>query len=157
MDVMIVKATRDDAREILALQKLAFRSEAELYDDWSISPLTQTLEDIQAQFNDHVFFKAIIGSQIVGSVRARLEEDTCHVGRLMVHPEWQRGGIGTRLMREVESRFSQARQFEVFTGSKSEGNIRFYTRLGYEPCVSLAVSPRMTLLYLRKNQSSPQE
>lgn len=154
MDAMILKATADDASEILALQKLAFRGEAELYDDWSIPPLTQTLEEIQKQFEDHTFLKALMGSQIVGSVRARLEEDTCFVGRLIVHPEWQRGGIGTRLMREIEARMAGARQFEVFTGSRSEGNIRFYNRLGYEACVSLAVSPRMTLLYMRKKRQS---
>ena len=34
-----------DAEEILALQKLAYRSEAEIYEDYSIAPLIQTLEE----------------------------------------------------------------------------------------------------------------
>ena len=152
--VIILKATAEDAREILALQKLAFRDEAELYNDWSIPPLTQTLEEIQKQFEDHAFLKAMLGSQLVGSVRARLEEGTCHIGRLMVHPEWQRCGIGTRLMKEIEMRFPTVQRFEVFTGSKSEANIRLYQRLGYEAFVSLAVSPQMKLVYLQKRQAT---
>jgi hypothetical protein len=32
----------------LALQKLAYRSEAEIYDDYTIPPLTQTLGEMRA-------------------------------------------------------------------------------------------------------------
>ena len=40
---MIVKrASFEDAKEILDLQKLAYVSEAEIYNDYSIPPLTQT-------------------------------------------------------------------------------------------------------------------
>ena len=41
---MITKALYSDLEEILALQKLAYQSEAELYDDYTIPPLTQSLE-----------------------------------------------------------------------------------------------------------------
>lgn len=33
-----------DAGQILTLQRLCYRGEAELYDDYTIPPLTQTLE-----------------------------------------------------------------------------------------------------------------
>ena len=39
----IEPAMIEDAAEILALQKLAYRSEAEIYNDFSIQPLLQTL------------------------------------------------------------------------------------------------------------------
>jgi hypothetical protein len=45
--MIIGKANKDDLREILALQKLAYKSEAELYDDHSIPPLTQSIEGIE--------------------------------------------------------------------------------------------------------------
>ena len=44
--MIIEQASAEDAAEILALQKLAYRSEAELYDDYTIPPLTQTLEEM---------------------------------------------------------------------------------------------------------------
>ena len=42
----IEQATTNDAAEILALQKLAYVSEAEIYDDFGIQPLTQTVETL---------------------------------------------------------------------------------------------------------------
>ena len=42
MELSIERAAVEDAPEILALQKAAFRSEAELYGDFSIEPLVQT-------------------------------------------------------------------------------------------------------------------
>jgi hypothetical protein len=51
----IEKATVSDAEEILALQKLAYKSEAELYSDYSIPPMTQTLDEILAEFNRQKF------------------------------------------------------------------------------------------------------
>ena len=38
----IEHASVTDAGEILALQKLAYESEARLYDDWDIPPMTET-------------------------------------------------------------------------------------------------------------------
>jgi hypothetical protein len=42
--LIIEEATVSDAEEILALQKLAYQSEAEIYNDFGIPPLVQTLE-----------------------------------------------------------------------------------------------------------------
>ena len=58
MQVDIQQASVEDADEILALQKLAYRSEARLYGDWSIAPLTQTLDQLRRQFSDHIILKA---------------------------------------------------------------------------------------------------
>ena len=59
---------RRDAAEILALQKLAYQSEAALYDDNHIPPLTQTLPEIQSTFASHRFLKAVSGDAIVGYI-----------------------------------------------------------------------------------------
>jgi len=55
----IIQATLEDAIEILVLQKLAYQSEARIYNDWTIPPLLQTAEEIQDEFSTHVFLKAI--------------------------------------------------------------------------------------------------
>jgi len=41
-NIPITKAIADDLQEILDLQKLAYTSEAELYEDFTIQPLRQT-------------------------------------------------------------------------------------------------------------------
>ena len=48
--MIITYADIKDSLEILDLQKLAYRMEAERYNDYSLPPLTQTLEGIGHDF-----------------------------------------------------------------------------------------------------------
>jgi ribosomal protein S18 acetylase RimI-like enzyme len=149
-EVEITRAVPGDAAAILALQKLAYESEARLYQDWSIPPLTQTLEEIEKELDSRVFLKACLAGVIVGSVRASLDQGTCAVGRLIVHPDFQHQGIGTQLMYAMEALLSDAERFELFTGERSEGNIRLYTRLGYQIFRTKKASPQVTIVFMQK-------
>ncbi len=149
-DVQIVPATIDDAPAILDLQKLAYHTEAILYHDWSIPPLTQTLAELRAEFTDWKILKASQGNRIIGSVRAIERKGICSIGRLMVHPQHQRQGIGGRLMQTIESMFPEASKFELFTGNRSEGNIRLYERLGYHSSRSERMSANLSLVFFEK-------
>ena len=60
----IVKADTHDLPTILSLQKLAFQSEAELVGDYSIPPLTQTLDGITDDFNSGVILKAVENDEL---------------------------------------------------------------------------------------------
>ena len=150
--VMIERATIGDAQAILNLQKLAYQSEAELYQDWMISPLTQTLEELAREFETHCFLKAVSGGELMGSVRAHLKEGTCFIGRLIVHPHWQNQGIGARLMAAIENRFGDAQRYELFTGDRSERNLHLYQKLGYQPFRSERLDEHITLVFLEKEQ-----
>lgn len=149
-EAIISHADITDAAAILELQKLAYESEARLYGDWRIPPLTQTLDDIRGEFDAKTFLKATVGSLLVGSVRASYKEGTCEIGRLIVHPEYQRQSIGTRLMRAIEAIFHQVKRFELFTGDRSAGNIRLYERLGYRVVRSERLSATVTLVFMEK-------
>ncbi len=127
----ITRATIEDAQAILTLQRLAYQCEAELYDDYGLPPLTETLAELEAEFDRSVFLKEIGDDGIRGSVRARDDGTTCFIGRLIVHPTSRRRGIATRLMREIEGRFPRVARYELFTGYKSQGNLRLYDKLGY--------------------------
>lgn len=148
--MLIETAGIADAAQILALQKLAYVSEAKLHGDWSLPPLLQTLPQIQAQFADHVFLKARREGLVVGSVRGVMQGHTCLVGRLIVHPDLRRQGLGSRLMAGIEARFTQARRYELFTGHKSAGNLRLYQGLGYREFERRPVNERLTLVFLEK-------
>jgi len=150
----IISATIDDAPAILELQKLAYQTEAVLYNDWSIPPLTQTLAELRAEFAEMKILKACRGELMVGSVRAIQREGVCSIGRLMVHPQYQRQGLGSRLMQTIESMFPEAAKFELFTGSKSEGNIRLYERLGYRSSRNERLSANLLLVFLEKRRQS---
>ncbi len=148
--VMIERATIGDAQAILNLQKLAYQSEAELYQDWMISPLTQTFEELAREFETHCFLKAVLEGELVGSVRAHLKRGTCFIGRLIVHPYWQNQGIGARLMAAIENCFGDAQRYELFTGDRSERNLHLYRKLGYMPFRSERLDEQVTLVFLEK-------
>ena len=148
--VVIERATPSDAQAILSLQKLAYQSEAELYQDWTISPLTQTLEELACEFEMQSFLKAVSNGELVGSVRAHLKQGTCFIGRLIVHPRWQNRGIGAKLMASIEGCFGDARRYELFTGARSERNLHLYHKLGYKPFRSQKLSEKVTLVFLAK-------
>ncbi len=146
----IDSASVSDAANILELQRLAYQSEAALYHDWSIPPLTQTLEELRTEMSRMAFLKAIENEVVVGSVRAAEHDGTCSIGRLIVHPQYQRRGIGTHLMVAIEAMFPNAAIFELFTGSKSLGNIRLYERLGYTASRTARLSDTVSLVFMSK-------
>jgi ribosomal protein S18 acetylase RimI-like enzyme len=146
----IERAIISDAEEILSLQKLAYRSEAEIYNDFNIPPLVQTLESIEKDFENQYFLKAVMDGKIIGSVRAYTKEGTCYIGRLIVHPDFQNRGIGTDLMNEIERIFNTRRRFELFTGDKSERNLYFYQKLGYKIFKKAKITDQTIIVFLEK-------
>lgn len=146
----IEDATIADAEQILELQKLAYISEAEIYTDYNIPPLIQTLEEIIREFDEQLFLKATIDNIIIGSVRAYFQNGSCFIGRLIVHPDHQNRGIGTKLMCEIENRFNHANRFELFTGHRSEQNIKFYQKLGYNIMGIEQINDNLKFVYMEK-------
>jgi RimJ/RimL family protein N-acetyltransferase len=125
--LLIETADIDDVDEILLLQK-----EVKTYNDFEIPPLIETLDELKLLFRNHIFLKATIDGKIVGSVRASLNKDTCHIGRLIVNPAFQNQGIGTKLLAEIEQKCSACKRFELFTGIRSARTIHLYEKNGYK-------------------------
>ena len=131
---MIIRdAQRDDMAELLQLQKTAFISEAELYENFNIQPLIQTLDELIMEYEDSnkYFIVLMKENRIIGSVRAEIKDDICFIQKLIVHPDYQKKGYGKMLMNEIETKFKKYKKFQLFTGEKSDHNIRFYSKLGY--------------------------
>ena len=138
----IVDASPADAEAILALQKLAYASEARRYDDWTIPPLVETLDSVRQQIAQHVVLKAIVDGRLAGSVRGVVTDGVCEVCRLSVDPALQRRGIGSALLVAIERRFPGIDAFELFTGNRSVENLRLYERHGYRHAAPRCCRPR---------------
>ncbi len=150
--MIITEANVVDAHEILLLQKKAYISEAEIYNDFLIPPLVQTLDEIKKEFEECVFLKAVDNGQIIGSVRASLDDSgTCYIGKLIVHPDFQNQGIGTGLMNKIEALFEDCDNFELFTGHNSLKNIKLYEKLGYNRYKIEKIKDGLCFIYFRKN------
>ncbi|BCL31901.1 GNAT family N-acetyltransferase [Streptomyces aurantiacus] len=158
MSVTISAATEKDAEQILKLQFLCYQSEAELYGDYSIEPLTQPLDSLKAELAEGTVLAARLGDEVVASVRARVDSDgTARIDKLIVHPRMQRHGLGGRLLDAIESRLASdagAKSFQLFTGHRNEHNLRLYRKHGYEPVATERVDERLSLVTLAKDASA---
>ena len=150
-EIRIESASREDLPEILALQKLAYHSEAVLNQDFTIPALLQTQAEIDQEFIVSTFLKAIQGGRLIGSVRGQLQKSTCFIGRVIVHPDCQNLGIGTQLMQAIEEKFPQARRYELFTSERSRRDLFLYQKLGYRSFKQEKMNERVNLIYLEKN------
>lgn len=147
--IVIEKACKEDLKEILSLQYKAYQSEAKLFGTTDIPPLKQTLEEVNEEFQKGIVLKAIENGTIIGSVRAYQENGTAYIGKLMVHPDMQKKGIGTMLLSEIEKQFPSMR-YELFTSTRSIGNIRLYQKLGYRIFKEETVTEELQFVYLEK-------
>jgi len=142
-----------DLSAILQLQYEAYQSEAELYQDYSIQPLTQTIEELELEFAAGVFLKAELKGRIVGSVRGRIQDGVLSIGKLIVAPSRQKQGIGTKLMQAIERWDANIHRYELFTGHKSLKNLALYERLGYIKLKEIPINENLTLVYLAKSKA----
>lgn len=148
--ISIKKAQKEDLKTILELQYLAYQSEAKLFNDPDIPPLKQTLTEVEHEFEKGIILKAIDENNvIIGSVRAYSENGNVYIGKLMVHPEKQKNGIGTKLLVEIEREYPNQR-YELFTSTKSISNIRLYEQLGYKIFKEESISKELQFVYLEK-------
>jgi ribosomal protein S18 acetylase RimI-like enzyme len=150
--ITISRSGREDAKAILGLQKLAYKSEAQLYHDFFIPPLVQTLENLENEYQTHVILRLVKDGVIIGSVRAYDESGTCHIGRLIVHPDHQNKGMGRQLMDRIEKAFPNSLRFELFTGSRSGKNLSFYQKLGYHIFRCEKLNDAIEFAYLEKSR-----
>ncbi|WP_405546266.1 GNAT family N-acetyltransferase [Streptomyces phaeochromogenes] len=158
MSVTISAATEQDAEQILKLQFLCYQSEAELYGDYSIEPLTQPLDSLKAELAGGTVLVARLGDEVVASVRAAVDADgTARINKLIVHPRMRRHGLGGRLLDAIESRVAAdegVKSFQLFTGHRSEHNLRLYRKHGYQLVSTERVDERLSLVTLAKGSSA---
>ncbi|WP_404444137.1 GNAT family N-acetyltransferase [Microbacterium marinum] len=151
-DIEIRPITPADAGEVLTLQRAAFVQEAQIYGSTDMPPLTQTLEELEAELVENLGRVAIDGHRIVGALRARLDGELLLIGRIAIAPDQQGRGVGTQLLAAAEQagKDAGAREAELFTGSLSEANLRLYEREGYTESERISQDGGAEQVFLRK-------
>ena len=141
-----------DAGEVLTLQRAAYVSEAQLYDDPALPALVQTLPELVAELSTSLGYKAIRGSRVVGAIHSVLDEDTLRISRLAVAPDLQGMGLGSALLAAAESEVGpDVTNAAVAIGHLSTRNLRLFERNGYVEESREEVTPEVTLVHLRKS------
>lgn len=152
-DSLIIRPVRvEDAGEVMTLQRAAFVQEAQIYGTADMPALTQTLDEVRSELRENDGCVAVLGGRMVGAVRARHDGAMLLIGRLAIAPDMQGEGIGTALLSAVEDRGRDlgCRTAELFTGSRSEANIRLYERCGYRQAERVPGEDGTEQVFLRK-------
>ncbi len=153
-EMKLIEAEHSDLPVILDLQKRAYQIEADRYNDPGLPPLMQSLSDIELEFAEQKILKAVYKHNIIGSVRAKIEKDTCTINKLFVEPEYLRYGIAKALMLKVESVMAEAKRFELFTGHESTPALNLYQSMGYQEFARKELATH-TLVFLEKQVETP--
>lgn len=87
----------------------------------------------QIQNPDFFFGIAKEDNHIVGLTTVRkLDEETIMMYRLYVHPDYQRHGIGTKLMEEAIKSFPGAKKLRIEVEEQNQKGISFYRKQGFK-------------------------
>lgn len=146
-----------DAGELLTLQRAAYVTEAQAHNDLSLPPLTQSFDELVIELarpDVTAFGLRDEARRLVAAVRVyRISADprTAELGRLVVAPDMQGQGRGSRLLELVEERLpEQVADLQLFTGEHSLGNLRLYSRFGYQETHRTPTPRGYALVHLAK-------
>jgi predicted GNAT family N-acyltransferase len=121
-----------DAGEVLTLQRAAYVTEARAHADFDLPPLLETLDETRAALSSCWAWGVRENGRLVASVRLTVSGHVGVIGRLVVAPDRQGGGLGGGLLRFAESAApAEVTVFRLFTGSKSAGPLHLYAKHGY--------------------------
>ncbi|MDJ0356297.1 bifunctional NAD(P)H-dependent oxidoreductase/GNAT family N-acetyltransferase [Paenarthrobacter sp. PH39-S1] len=128
----IAAASEDDLGELLVLQRCCWVQEALANDTLDLAPFRETLADVRAWSDSWQVWCARRNGRVIGAVRARTNGPAWEIGRLMVAPDQAGQGLGSWLLAYAERHApADATEFALFTGQRSQNNIRLYQRAGY--------------------------
>ena len=148
-------ATKQDLEQILQLQKRAFHGQALIYNDFSLPPLAQTIDDLRKESREKAIYKLEQDGKIIASIRCCIKDDILYIEKLIVDPDFQNRGIGTKIMTDIEKRYSSSvKRYSLFTGDKSARNIHLYKKLGYREIRQEATKRDFKLIYMEKHSDA---
>ena len=129
-DLEILPLELADLPDALALQKMAFMTEALRHNDYRIAQLEEGFAAFTREFKQKTFLQARLEGALVGLIRGHALDGTGFIERLSIHPAHRGRGIGAALTLALEAALGCAR-YELFTALSSANNIRLYESLGY--------------------------
>ena len=110
----------------------------------AIPPLHENLGDVRRWAREWTTVVGRVGPRLVTAARGRRVGDDWEVGRLMVAPDLSGQGLGRWLLASVEALAPDGTtRYTLFTGARSERNLRMYAAGGYEVDEVATASPAL--------------
>lgn len=128
MIIRLDNKNKETAEQIVALQKVSYKVEADLIGFEKLPPLMETVDDIQG--SDEIFFGYYIDDKLAGLISYKIFGDTLDIHRLAVSPDYFQRGIAKQLIASVVSTPGISKII-VCTGLENAPAVKLYGKLGF--------------------------
>lgn len=155
MEVKLLRADVDDAKELHAMQVESFQELFEKYQDFDTSPANEGVENVEMRLKqDFTYFYFIcIGRKKVGAIRVIDEKEVGknkRISPIFVLPKFQGQGIAQRAIRLCEEIHGNE-DWELDTILTEPKNCHLYEKMGYRQTGKTeAINERLTLVFYEK-------
>nr|WP_203362808.1 GNAT family N-acetyltransferase [Bacillus sp. REN10] len=138
------------AEEVLKIQLLSYKVEAEIIGFFELPPLKDTVKTLQQC--GETFFGYFVNNELCGAISIKkAEKNIIDIHRLLVHPKHFRKGIAEKLLTIIE-RNREAEKVIVSTGSKNTPAVRFYLKHGFQIVEERKVNEHLFLTHFEKKR-----
>lgn len=151
MIILLNHRNETTANDIIGVQLPAYRVEAALIEFDGIPALQDTTESLMTSNETFVGCLEEKTGRLAGVISYEIGDEEVDICRLVVHPDYFRRGIATRLLQYVLQHAAVGRVTVVSTGSRNEPAIALYKRHGFNKVGSVEVAPGFLISNLMRN------
>ena len=155
MNVKLIKATRSDMETIWHMQIKAFSELLKKYQDYDISPASESFERIIEKYEMQGSFCYFISDNNfnVGVIRILDKQDGSRkrISPIWIMPEYRNKGYAQIAIKEAE-KIHGAEHWSLDTILQEKGNLHLYEKLGYHQTGRIEkINDRMDIVYYEKD------
>ena len=135
-EIKLVKATLEDARVMLEIQKQAFEKYALKYGDFDSNPYDMDLHRMEFNIKYRLgrYEKITIDEEIIGGIFAfELDEaEVKKIAQFYILPGYQKLGYGKKAFEEFLKSDANVKKWYIDTILQEDANVKFYQEFGFE-------------------------
>ncbi|GHU90299.1 acetyltransferase [Spirochaetia bacterium] len=136
MDIILVKATPENAQEIHQMQIKSFKNLLDKYKDYDTNPGNENIERVLARINQETtdYYIIKMGNISVGAIRINKLENglKCRISPIFILPEYQNKSIAQKVFKIIEEKYKPKNGWILDTILQEEGNCHLYEKMGYK-------------------------
>lgn len=155
MEIKLLRANIDDAKELHSMQIETFRELLDKYQDFDINPGNESLEKIEMRLKQHFtyFYFICIDFQKAGAIRIvnKKEADKKkRISPLFILPKFQGQGIAQKAIQLCEEIHGK-KEWSLETILQEQKNCYLYEKLGYRKTgKTQIINEKLTLVFYEK-------
>lgn len=155
MKIVLEKATESDMKEIWKMQVEAFKSLLEKYQDYDMSPATESYENVLNKYKQPwtSYYFIIRNNEKVGAVRVIDKKDGSRkrIAPIWIMPSYRNKGLAQLAIKELERLYGSS-HWELDTILQEKGNIYLYEKLGYKRIDKIGhIKDGMDIVFFQKD------